>query len=293
MNFSVKKAVFPVAGMGIRFLPATIASPKEMLPIVDKPLIQYAVEEAIKAGLTEIIFVTNSRKHEIESHFDSHYELEKKLLEQGKKEQYDMLQSIVPPNIHFSYVHQRETLGLGHAILCAKHIVGNEPFAVLLADDLIDDTTSPCLSEIVQQYEQTGHSYVAVQTVPDQDVNKYGIVDVVNTENQKNRIKAIIEKPSLDEAFSNFAAIGRYIFTSEIFDCLEKTSPRCNNEIQLTDAIAKLIHLQPVEAFFFNGQRYDCGSKLGYMKANVEFALRHAEIGPAFHEEMRLWISKI
>lgn len=292
MNFRVKKAIFPVAGMGIRFLPATKASPKEMLPIVDKPLIQYAVEEAIKAGLTEMIFVTSGNKRDIENHFDGHYELEKKLLEQGKQELYDIVQSIAPPGIHFAYVRQREALGLGHAILCAKHVVGQEPFAVLLADDLIDDMISPCLSAMVEQYEQTGHSYVAVQQVPDQDVDKYGIVDVTSFENQTAPIKAIIEKPSLDKAFSNFASIGRYIFTSQIFDCIEKTSPGHNNEIQLPDAIAKLIQQQPVDAFLFHGQRYDCGSKLGYMKANVEYALKHPEIGDAFREEMRLLLSK-
>jgi UTP--glucose-1-phosphate uridylyltransferase len=289
MKFSVKKAVFPVAGMGIRFLPATKASPKEMLPVVDKPLIQYAVEEAIKAGLTEMIFVTSGHKRDIEDHFDGYYELERKLLEQGKKKLYDTLQSIAPPGIHFAYVRQREALGLGHALLCAKHVVGQEPFAVLLADDLIDESKTPCLSAMVKQYEQTGHSCMAVQQVPDKDVSKYGIVDVENASNARTvPIKAIIEKPTLEKAFSNFASIGRYLFAPEIFDSIEKTPPDHSNEIQLTGAISELIQQQPVDAFFFHGQRYDCGSKLGYMKANVDYALKHPEIGEAFREEMRL-----
>lgn len=284
MNDSVKKAVFPVAGMGLRFLPATKANPKEMLPIVDKPLIQYAVEEALKAGLTEMIFVTSSSKRAIEDHFDSYYELEKKLLEQGKQALYEVVQAISPPGIHFTYVRQQEALGLGHALLCARHIVGQEPFAVLLADDLIEDSISPCLSEMVRKYEQTGNSLVAVQEVPRQEVDKYGIVDMDAFEKNTAKIKAIIEKPALHEAPSNFAAVGRYVFNAEIFDCLEATEPDHRNEVQLTDAIEKLIQRQTVNAFHFDGKRYDCGSKLGYVKATVEYALKHAEIGEAFKE---------
>lgn len=278
----IKKAVFPVAGMGQRFLPATKANPKEMLPIVDKPLIQYAVEEAIKAGLTDMIFVTSTSKRAIEDHFDSHYELEKKLLEQGKQTLYEVVKAIAPEGVHFTYVRQQEALGLGHAILCARHIVGNEPFAVLLADDLIEDSVSPCLSEMVKHYKTTHYSVVAVQEVPHKEVDKYGIVDIHSFQNNMAFIKAIIEKPALDNAPSNYAAVGRYVFTAEIFDCLEQTTPDHRNEVQVTDAIAKLIQRQQVNAFRFDGKRYDCGSKLGYVQATVEYALKHPEIGDSF-----------
>ncbi len=286
MDKRIKKAVFPVAGLGLRFLPATKANPKEMLPIVDKPLIQYAVEEALKAGLTEMIFVTSSSKRAIEDHFDGDYELEKRLLEQGKQALYEVVKAISPPGVHFTYVRQQEALGLGHALLCAKHIVGNEPFAVLLADDLIEDSVYPCLSDMVKKHEQSGHSLVAVQEVPPTEVDKYGIVDLAEFSDAENiaLIKAIIEKPEIHKAPSNFAAVGRYVFTPEIFNCLEDTSPDHRNEVQLTDAIAKLIKKQPVDAFRFDGKRYDCGSKLGYVKATVEYALKHADIGEAFKE---------
>lgn len=279
---TIKKAVFPVAGMGLRFLPATKANPKEMLPIVDKPLIQYAVEEAIKAGLTEMIFITSSGKRAIEDHFDGDTALEKKLLLQEKQALYDVVQAITPPGIHFTYVRQKEALGLGDALLCAKHIVGNEPFAVLLADDLIDDTTSPCLSSMVEHYNETQHAFVAVQAVPFDEVNNYGIVDIASFDGPIARIKAMIEKPAIHEAPSQYAAVGRYVFTADIFDYLEKTAPDHRGEVQLTDAIAQLIQHQSVYAFRFDGLRYDCGSKLGYVKATIEYALRHPDIGEAF-----------
>ena len=282
---TVKKAVFPVAGMGLRFLPATKANPKEMLPIVDKPLIQYAVEEALKAGLTDMIFVTNSSKRAIEDHFDSYYELEKKLLEQNKTDLYDLVKAISPEGVHFTYVRQQEALGLGHALLCAKHIIGNDPFAVLLADDLIEETAEhPCLSEMVKQYVMTSRSIVAVQAVPELEVDKYGIVDMAAKEDSLNAIRAIIEKPALHEAPSNLAAVGRYIFTPRIFDYLEQTPKDQRGEIQLTDAIAKLIQHERVDAFTFEGKRYDCGSKLGYVKATIEYALKHPEIGASFKD---------
>lgn len=283
-EIKIKKAVFPVAGMGQRFLPATKANPKEMLPIVDKPLIQYAVEEAIKAGLTEMIFVTSSAKRAIEDHFDSYYELEKKLLEQGKEALYELVRAISPPGIHFTYIRQQEALGLGHALLCAKHIVGHEPFAVLLADDLIEDSVFPCLSVMVENYKHMGSSLVAVQEVPEFDVNKYGIIDSESFHGSIAKIRAIIEKPAIHEAPSRFAAVGRYVFTPAIFDFLEKTKPDYRNEVQLTDAISQLIQTETVNAFRFDGKRYDCGSKLGYVKATVEYALKHTEIGESFRE---------
>lgn len=290
MFLPIKKAVFPVAGMGLRFLPATKANPKEMLPIVDKPLIQYAVEEALKAGLTEMIFVTSSSKRAIEDHFDSYYELEKKLLEQGKQQLYEVVKNIAPEGVHFTYVRQQEALGLGHALLCAKHIVGDEPFAVLLADDLIEDSTSPCLSAMVKQYNHTGHSCVAVQEVPRKEVDKYGIVAIGNFQANLATIHSIIEKPTIDEAPSNFAAVGRYVFTPAIFNYLEETCPDHRGEVQLTDAIAQLIQRESVEAYRFDGKRYDCGSKLGYVKATVEYALKHPEIGDAFKQ---YWVNRI
>jgi UTP--glucose-1-phosphate uridylyltransferase len=280
----IKKAVFPVAGMGSRFLPVTKANPKEMLPIVDKPLIQYAVEEALKAGLTEMIFVTSSSKRAIEDHFDSYYELEKKLLEQGKQALYEVVRAISPPGIHFTYVRQQEALGLGHALLCARHIVGNEPFAVLLADDLIEDSQYSCLSDMVKKHEESGHSQVAVQAVPVAEVYKYGIVAVSDFEHNIAQIKGMIEKPDVDKAPSNYAAVGRYVFTPEIFTVLAETKADHRHEVQLTDAIQKLIKQQSVDAYRFDGKRYDCGSKLGYVKATVEYALNHPEIGEEFKQ---------
>ncbi len=283
----LKKAVFPVAGMGVRFLPATKANPKEMLPIVDKPLIQYAIEEAIKAGLTEMIFITSSSKRAIEDHFDHNNELEGKLLAKGQQALYDIVKSIAPDNIRFTYVRQHDALGLGHAILCAKHVVNKEPFAVLLADDLLEDSEMHCLSEMVKQYEKNEESIVAVQEVPANDVDKYGIVSIEKFNHKIARIQSIIEKPSLEKAPSRYAAVGRYIFTPEIFDCLEETGPDHRNEVQVTDAIEKLIHRETVNAFCFAGKRYDCGSKIGYMKATVEYALKHSEIGDAFNNYLK------
>ncbi len=283
------KAVFPVAGMGTRFFPATKASPKEMLPIVDKPLIQYAVEEAQKAGLTEMILITNADKSTIKNHFDRSEALEKKLLAQGAQDLHDIICSISLPGIRFKYIFQSEARGLGDAILCAKHAIGQEPFVVLLADDLIDDSISPCLSEMIKNYQQTGQACVAVQEVPDKDVSKYGIVDINVFNNNFALINAMIEKPKLHEAFSHYAAIGRYIFTPALFSCLENTLPDHNNELQLTSAISQLIQQQSINAFRFNGKHYDCGSKLGYVKATIEYALRHNEIGKAMREELAGW----
>ncbi|MCP0913540.1 MULTISPECIES: UTP--glucose-1-phosphate uridylyltransferase GalU [Legionella] len=278
----VKKAVFPVAGLGSRFLPATKANPKEMLPIVDKPLIQYAVEEAVRAGMTHMIFITSSSKRSIEDHFDNHFELETRLEEQGKEQLLALVKNISPPGIQFTYVRQNQPLGLGHAILCAEHVVGNEPFAVLLADDLIDDLQSPCLAAMGEYFMQDGDSVIAVQPVPWEDIHQYGVVSLCDHSIHYSAIQSIIEKPSKAQAPSNLAAVGRYIFTPAIFSCLKQTQVDHRGEIQLTDGIQRLLLQKKVHAYLFRGKRYDCGSKLGYLQATVEFGLRHAEIGDAF-----------
>lgn len=280
----IKKAVFPVAGLGSRFLPATKANPKEMLPIVDKPLIQYAVEEAVRAGITHMIFITSSAKRAIEDHFDNHFELETRLFEQGKQKLLSLVKSISPPGIQFTYVRQHQPQGLGHAVLCAEHVVGSEPFAVLLADDLIDDQQQPCLKAMVEHYHQDNRSVMAVQEVPWHEVHQYGVVSLSQAEKDYSAIDAIIEKPTKERAPSNLAAVGRYLFTPQIFECLKETKADHRGEIQLTDAIQKLLSIEPVYAYQFHGKRYDCGSKLGYLQAAVELGMKHAEIGPAFRE---------
>ncbi|KTD22432.1 UTP--glucose-1-phosphate uridylyltransferase GalU [Legionella londiniensis] len=280
----VKKAVFPVAGLGSRFLPATKANPKEMLPVVDKPLIQYAVEEAVRAGITHMIFITSSSKRAIEDHFDNHFELETRLREQGKEKLLALVKSISPPGIQFSYVRQHQPLGLGHAILSAEHAIGDEPFAVLLADDLIDDFNFPCLSAMANHFSQTGRSVLAVQPVPWQEIHQYGVVKTVDDTRSFMRISDMIEKPSQENAPSNLAAVGRYIFTPEIFPCLKDTKIDHRGEIQLTGGIQRLLGIEPVYAYRFGGKRYDCGSKLGYLLATVEFGMRHEEVGHAFRD---------
>lgn len=283
MGNKVRAAVFPVAGRGTRFLPATKASPKEMLPIVDKPLIQYAVEEAIDAGATKLVFVTGSSKRAIEDHFDTDPELERALTESGKTELLESIQGIVPPGVTCIYIRQGEPLGLGHAVLCAKPAVGNEPFFVHLADDLISGET-PCLTQMASEYATHGGSVIAVETVPQQDTSSYGIVAVNPAD--KNRITKIVEKPDPDEAPSNLAVVGRYLLASEIFDKLESTGRGAGGEIQLTDAIADLLDDRPVYAYSFEGDRYDCGSKLGYLKATVAFGLAHPATGEAFRAHL-------
>ncbi len=284
MQYPIKKAVFPVAGMGTRFLPATKANPKEMLPIVDKPLIQYAVEEAVAAGITEMIFVTSYGKRAIEDHFDSNFELETKLYQRGKHDVLEIVKNILPKGISCSYVRQHEALGLGHAVLCARHIVGNEPFAVVLADDLIDGNSSTCLEQMVMTFQTNPSSTIAVQQVTMSEVHKYGVVDIKNNRHRLSQIFNIVEKPTAAQAPSNLAAIGRYILTPQIFNCLEQIKPGSGGEIQLTDAIAMLLAFEPVHAFQFDGIRYDCGSKLEYMQANIAYALKHPEIKTAFRE---------
>jgi UTP--glucose-1-phosphate uridylyltransferase len=274
----VTKAVFPVAGLGTRFLPATKASPKEMLPIVDKPLIQYAAEEAIAAGATELIFVTGRNKRSIPDHFDKSYELEAELEARGKTEILEVLRGILPKGVSCIYIRQPEALGLGHAVLCAKPVVGNQPFSVILADDLID-AEPPVLKQMVELYKQQGSSILGVEDVSPSETASYGIVDAEAIAPDVLQLNGIVEKPQPEDAPSNLAVVGRYILTPKIFDCLENIKPGKGGEIQLTDGIAALMQYEKVLAYRFKGKRYDCGSKLGYVKANLEYAMRHPEIG--------------
>jgi UTP--glucose-1-phosphate uridylyltransferase len=274
----VTKAVFPVAGLGTRFLPATKANPKEMMPIVDKPLIQYAVEEAVAAGITELVFVTSSSKRAIEDHFDSNIELESNLIARGKHELLQMIRNILPQKVSCAYIRQQSPQGLGHAVLCAKQLLGNEAFAVLLADDLIDGGKTPCLQQMVEAFQQTHSTIVAVEKIPRSETRKYGVVGVESTQEKLASISGIIEKPHPDEAPSNLGVVGRYILTTGILQCLENTTKGSGGEIQLTDAIAALLRNEPVYAFQFSGKRYDCGSKLGYLEATIAYALKHPEL---------------
>jgi UTP--glucose-1-phosphate uridylyltransferase len=278
----IRKAVFPVAGLGTRFLPATKASPKEMLPVVDKPLIQYAVEEAIEAGITELIFVTSSTKRSIEDHFDKSYELEVELEKKGKLEALELVRNIVPKGVSCIYVRQAEALGLGHAVLCAKSVVGNEAFAVILPDDLIDGHGSGVVSQMIQAYQQSGCSQLGVEEVPKEDTDKYGIVNIKVGDNVGSEVDQIVEKPKPDQASSNLAVVGRYILTPRTFELLESTQKGAGGEIQLTDAISALLEYETVFAHRFKGKRYDCGSKQGYLKATVDFALKHKDLGDDF-----------
>jgi UTP--glucose-1-phosphate uridylyltransferase len=280
----IRKAVFPVAGLGTRFLPATKANPKEMLTIVDKPLIQYAAEEAVKAGIEELIFVTSSSKRAIEDHFDKNFELEFELEKKGKHDMLEVVRGVVPADVTCVYVRQPEALGLGHAVLCARPIVGNEPFAVILADDLISCNDSCVIDQMVGAYEEKGCSMLGVERVPHEETDKYGIVDPGATEGRLTNVSDIVEKPSPEQARSNLAVVGRYILTPAIFDHLETIPRGAGGEIQLTDAIQKLLGDEPVMAYRFEGKRYDCGSKLGYLQATVEFALKHPDLKEPFLE---------
>ncbi|HVV68576.1 MAG TPA: UTP--glucose-1-phosphate uridylyltransferase GalU [Gammaproteobacteria bacterium] len=282
MPHPIKKAVFPVAGLGTRFLPATKANPKEMLPIVDKPLIQYAVEEAIKAGINELIFVTSSSKRAIEDHFDSNFELEHTLEQRGQTELLNIVQEVLPANVSCVYIRQRNPLGLGHAVLCAKNLVGNEPFAVLLADDLIETGAYTCLTEMVACYEKMQGSVIAVEEIPREETSKYGIVALEQQQGGVGRIQTIVEKPAPEQAPSNLAVVGRYLLTPAIFDMLEETAADGRGEIQLTDAIFRLLDKESVFGYQLRGKRYDCGSKLGYLQATVDFALKHKELADDF-----------
>lgn len=282
MSKTIRKAVFPVAGMGSRFLPATKANPKEMLPIVDKPLIQYAVEEAIAAGITDLIFVTSYSKRAIEDHFDSNFELEMRLAQKGKDELLKQVRNIIPKGVSCVYIRQSEPLGLGHAVWCARDLVGDEPFAVLLADDLID-AREPCLKQMVGVHEATQGSVVAVQAIEPEESKKYGVIDASGREFEQGYVKldGIVEKPEPAEAPSNYGVVGRYVLSPNVFDLLEKTKTGAGGEIQLTDAIAGLLP-EGVYARQFDGVRYDCGSKLGYLKATVNFGLKHEECAAEF-----------
>lgn len=286
MTMNITKAIFPVAGLGTRFLPATKANPKEMLPIVDKPLIQYAVEEAISSGITELIFVTNSSKRAIEDHFDSNYELEAALAERGKHELLDIVKGILPEGVSCAYIRQKSPQGLGHAVLCAKQLVMDEPFAVLLADDLIDGSDNACLKQMVQQFHKQQASIIAVEKIAREESKKYGIVNVANTGEQLALMSGIVEKPEPEFAPSNLGVVGRYILTPRIFAHLENTSKGSLGEIQLTDAIAKLLHEEKVYAYQFTGKRYDCGSKLGYLEATIAYALKHPELATDFRRSL-------
>jgi len=287
VSSKIKKAVFPVAGLGVRFLPATKANPKEMMPIVDKPLVQYAAEEAAAAGIADLIFITGRMKRSISDHFDKAYELEAELERGNKHEMLQIVRNILPPEVTCIYIRQAEPLGLGHAVLQARSVVGQEPFAVLLADDLIANGSEGCLKRMIDIFEANQSSVLAVEQVQPQDTNKYGIVATEPIENRLSRVVQIVEKPKPQEAPSTLAVVGRYIFTPAIFDCLKRTGQGAGGEIQLTDAIAKLLELEPVLAYEFEGKRYDCGSKLGYLQATVEYALRHPELKDAFASYLR------
>lgn len=280
----IRKAVFPVAGRGTRFLPATKVTAKEMLPIIDKPLMQYATEEAIAAGITELIFVTGRTKRSIEDHFDSTPELERELEASNKSKELDQVREVLPRGVTCIAVRQAVPLGLGHAVLCAKPVVGNEPFAVLLADDLISSDGDGCIGQMTKVYAQEACSLVAVEEVPKDETHRYGIVGVSAEAGRLAKVDAIVEKPSPAEAPSNLGVVGRYVLAPEIFDALEATKPGSGGEIQLTDAIARLVNNGGVKAYRFDGKRYDCGSKLGYLEATVELARRHPELGKEFRK---------
>ena len=282
----IKKAVFPVAGFGSRFLPATKSIPKEMLPIVDKPLIQYAVEEAIEAGINEIIFITGRNKRAIEDHFDKAFELEVDLERRGKDKLLTQIQSSIPKNVSYIYIRQVETLGLGHAVLTAKPVVGDNPFAVILADDLIDGKPG-AMSQMIERYNQNQCSLVAVQNVPREETEAYGIVETEDCLSDENKIINIVEKPSPQEAPSTLGVVGRYVLDPVIFDFLEKGRVGAGGEIQLTDAIADLINAKTVQAFEFEGVRYDCGSKLGFLEASVAYGLQREVIGEQFRKFLK------
>ncbi|HYC45943.1 MAG TPA: UTP--glucose-1-phosphate uridylyltransferase GalU [Burkholderiales bacterium] len=277
----ITKAVFPVAGMGTRFLPATKASAKEMMPVVDKPLIQYAVEEAVAAGMTEMIFITGRGKRAIEDHFDRASELEAELSQRGKEDLLQIVQGILPRNVSCVYVRQPQALGLGHAVLCALPVVGDNPFAIVLADDLIDANT-PVLSQMAGIYGRCGRSVIAVQNIPREETSRYGVVRTEEVSKSPHRIGGIVEKPAPEKAPSTLAVVGRYILTPRIFHHLQHQTPGAGGEIQLTDAIAALMQDEDVFAYEFEGVRYDCGSKLDYLKANLAFAVKHPEIGGEF-----------
>ena len=281
----VKKAIIPAAGLGTRFLPATKAQPTEMLPIVDKPTIQYIIEEAIASGIEEILIITGRNKKCIEDHFDKSVELELELEKAGKAELLELVRDI-SEMVDIHYIRQKEPKGLGHAINCAKTFVGNEPFAVLLGDDVVD-SKEPCLKQLIDCFEEYNTTILGVQTVPEENVSKYGIVNGIHIEDRVYKVKDLVEKPSVEEAPSNVAILGRYIITPEIFDILENTKPGKGGEIQLTDALKTLISREAMYAYNFEGRRYDVGDKLGFLEATVEFALKKDELRESFIEYLK------
>ena len=283
----VRIAVFPVAGLGTRFLPATKTVPKEMLPIVDKPLIQYAVDEAVEAGCDTLVFITNRYKHAVADYFDKAYELEQKLEKAGKTAQLELIRNVLPPGVRAVVVTQAEALGLGHAVLCAKPVVGDEPFAVLLPDDLIWSRGDGALKQMADHAEATGGSAIAVQDVPREQTKSYGIVATEDFDGQAGRIRQIVEKPKPENAPSNLAVVGRYVLSPRIFELLERTGQGSGGEIQLTDAIAQLLPLERVDAFRFHGTRFDCGTHLGLIEATVRYALDHQLLSDAARNLMQ------
>jgi UTP--glucose-1-phosphate uridylyltransferase len=293
MAHPVKAVVFPVAGRGTRFLPVTKASPKEMLPIVDKPLIQYAVDEALSAGADTLVFITGSSKRAIEDHFDSNPELEAVLQAQGKQELLDTLRGILPSWASCVYIRQPAPLGLGHAVLCARPVIGDAPFMVHLADDLIEAKV-PCLKQMVEVFNQYNCSVLGVQNVPKQDTDKYGIVTLERSIAPRvGKMSHIVEKPKPEKAASTLAVVGRYLLTAAVFEDLAKIGKGAGGEIQLTDGIARLMQREPVFSFEFEGKRYDCGSKLGYLQATVEYGLKHPSLGGEFAQYLRAMVSTL
>lgn len=278
---NVRKAIIPAAGLGTRFLPATKAQPKEMLPIVDKPTIQYIIEEAIASGIEEILIITGRNKKCIEDHFDKSIELEMELEKSGKSELLELVRDI-SDMVDIHYIRQKEPKGLGHAIQCARAFVGDEPFAVLLGDDVVDSPEKPCLKQLIDCFDEYKTSILGVQTVPEKDVSKYGIVNGIHIEDKVYKVKDLVEKPSIEEAPSNVAILGRYIITPAIFDILEKTEPGKGGEIQLTDALRTLISNEAMYAYNFEGRRYDVGDKLGFLQATVEYALKREDLREGF-----------
>ncbi|HZX76111.1 UTP--glucose-1-phosphate uridylyltransferase GalU [Lysobacter sp.] len=293
MSVRIRKAVFPVAGLGTRFLPATKTVPKEMLPIIDRPLIQYAVDEAIEAGCDTLVFVTNRYKHAVADYFDKAYELEQKLERSGKTEQLELVRNVLPDGVRAVFVTQAEALGLGHAVLCAKPVIGDEPFAVLLPDDLIWNRGPGALKQMADAAEATGASMIAVQDVPREQTASYGIVATDSFDKRQGRIRAIVEKPKPEVAPSNLAVVGRYVLNPRIFSLLESTTPGAGGEIQLTDAIASLLGEETVNAYRFQGTRFDCGTHIGLVEATIRYALDHEKLSDSARQLMQNALSEL
>ncbi|MFW5926541.1 MAG: UTP--glucose-1-phosphate uridylyltransferase GalU [Wenzhouxiangella sp.] len=289
MSARIETVVFPVAGLGTRFLPATKVTPKEMLPVVDKPLIQYAVEEAVSAGARRLVFVTARGKFSIEDHFDTAFELETELERKGKHELLALARDVLPEGVECLYVRQHRALGLGHAIGCARSLVAGDHFGIILPDDLIDNGDDPALAQLARHHRQTGASVISVEEVERDKTRSYGVVDVEDFGERAGRIRGMVEKPEPEEAPSNLAIVGRYILSSRIFGILEEIEPDHRGEIQITDAIARLLVDDPVDAYRFAGEHYDCGSKLGFLQANVALGRRHSEFGTEF----RAWLENL